>query len=48
LKRHDVDVSLQNLTEVEIAGGLQEHAQVVLSSADSKLLADGARVKAVP
>jgi HlyD family secretion protein len=48
LKRHDVDVALQNLTEVEIAGGLQEHAQVVLSSADAKPLTDGARVKAVP
>jgi HlyD family secretion protein len=48
LKRHDVDVALQNLTEVEIAGGLQEHAQVVLSSADAKPLTDSARVKAVP
>jgi HlyD family secretion protein len=48
LKRHDVEVSLQNLTEVEITAGLPEHSQVALSSADSKPLADGARVKVVP
>jgi HlyD family secretion protein len=48
LKRQDVDVALQNLTEVEITGGLQEHAQVVLSSVDAKPLFDGAHVKAVP
>jgi HlyD family secretion protein len=48
LKRHAVSVSLQNLTEVEIVGGLQEHSQVVLSSADAKPLAEGARVKVVP
>jgi HlyD family secretion protein len=47
LTRQDVEVSLQNLTKVEITGGLQEHAQVVLSSADSKPLIEGARVKVV-
>jgi HlyD family secretion protein len=47
LRRHDVEVSLQNLTEVEIAGGLEEHSQVVLSSVDSKPLFEGERVKAV-
>lgn len=47
LARHEVEVSLQNLTKVEITGGLEEHAQVVLSSADAKPLIDGARVKAV-
>ena len=48
LKRRDVEVSLQNLTEVEItAGGLHEHSQVVLSSADAKPLSDGAHVKVV-
>lgn len=48
LKRHDVEVSLQNLTQVEITSGLPEHTQVALSSADGKPLADGARVKVVP
>jgi len=47
LTRRDVEVSLQNLTKVEITGGLQEHAQVVLSSADSKPLIEGARAKVV-
>ena len=47
LKRRDVEVSLQNLTRVEITGGLPEHAQVALSSADTKPLTDGARVKVV-
>lgn len=47
LKRRDVEVSLQNLTEVEITAGLHEHSQVALSSADAKPLADGAHVKVV-
>jgi HlyD family secretion protein len=48
LKRRDVEVSLQNLTRVEITGGLSENAVVALSSADTKPLSDGARVKVVP
>ncbi|MGB0005683.1 MAG: efflux RND transporter periplasmic adaptor subunit [Candidatus Sulfotelmatobacter sp.] len=47
LKRRDVEVSLQNLTQVEITAGLPEHAQVALSSADTKPLTDGAHVKVV-
>ncbi|MFY9912879.1 MAG: efflux RND transporter periplasmic adaptor subunit [Candidatus Sulfotelmatobacter sp.] len=48
LKRQDVDVSLQNLTRVEITGGLSDHAVVALSSVDpTKPLADGTRVKVV-
>ena len=47
LKRRDVEVSLQNLTEVEITAGLQEHSQVARSSTDAKPLADGAHVKVV-
>ena len=47
LKRRDVEVSLQNLTQVEITAGLPEHSQVALSSNDSKPLADGAHVKVV-
>lgn len=48
LKRREVEVSLQNLTQVEITSGLSEHSVVVLSSADSKPLLDGARAKVVP
>jgi HlyD family secretion protein len=48
LKRRDVEVSLQNLTRVEITSGLPENSVVALSSADTKPLADGARVKVVP
>jgi HlyD family secretion protein len=48
LKRREVEVSLQNLTRVEITAGLPEHSVVVLSSADAKPLVDGARVKVVP
>jgi HlyD family secretion protein len=47
LKRHDVEVSLQNLTQVEITAGLPEHSEVALSSADAKPLVDGTRVKVV-
>jgi HlyD family secretion protein len=48
LKRREVEVSLQNLTQVEITSGLSEHSVVVLSSADAKPLVDGARAKMVP
>jgi len=48
LKRREVEVSLQNLTQVEITSGLSEHSVVVLSSADAKPLVDGARAKVVP
>jgi multidrug efflux pump subunit AcrA (membrane-fusion protein) len=48
LKRREVEVSIQNLTQVEITSGLSEHSVVVLSSADSKPLIDGARAKVVP
>ncbi len=48
LKRQDVDVSLQNLTRVEITSGLPDHAVVALSSVDpTKALSNGARVKVV-
>jgi HlyD family secretion protein len=49
LKRREVEVSLQNLTQVEITAGLPENSVVALSSADAnKPLVDGARVKVVP
>ena len=47
LVRREVEVSLQNLTRVEITGGLPDHAIVALSSVDAKPLTDGARVKVV-
>lgn len=48
LKRQGVDVSLQNLTRVEITGGLSDQAVVALSSVDpTKSLTNGARVKVV-
>ena len=48
LKRREVEVSLQNLTRVEITSGLPEHAVVALSSVEGKPLAEGAHVKVVP
>ncbi len=49
LKRRVVEVSLQNLTRVEITAGLPENSVVALSSAEAnKPLADGARVRVVP
>jgi HlyD family secretion protein len=48
LIRRNVDISLQNLTRVEITGGLPEKAVVALSAADSKPLYDGAPVRVVP
>ena len=48
LKRRGVEVSLQNLTRVEITAGLPENSVVALSSTDAKPLTDGARVKVVP
>ena len=49
LKRREVEVSLQNLTQVEITAGLPENSVVALSSADAnKPLVDGARVRVVP
>ena len=48
LRRRAVDVSLQNLTRVEITSGLSERSTVALSALDSKPLADGTRVQVVP
>jgi HlyD family secretion protein len=48
LKRREVQVSLQNLTRVEITAGLPEHSVIALSSVDTKPLVEGGRVKVVP
>ena len=48
LKRRDVEIALQNLTQVEITAGLPEDAVVALSAEESKPLYDGAPVRVVP
>jgi HlyD family secretion protein len=48
LKRREVQVSLQNLTHVEITAGVPENAVIALSSVDTKPLVEGVRVKVVP
>jgi len=48
LRRQPVEISLQNLTRVEITAGLAERDSVALSSEDSRPLFDGAPVKVVP
>jgi HlyD family secretion protein len=48
LKRQPVEISLQNLTRVEIASGLSDGAQVALPSEESRPLFDGAAVKIIP
>lgn len=48
LKRQPVEISLQNLTRVEITAGLSEGASVALPAEESKPLVDGASVKVVP
>lgn len=48
LKRREVEVSLQNLTRVEISAGLPENSVIALSSVDTKPLVDGAHVRIVP
>lgn len=47
LKRQPVEVSLQNLTRVEITSGLSQGDQVALPEEESKPLYDGAHVKVV-
>jgi len=48
LRRQNVEVSLQNLTQVEITAGLEEGVVVALSPAENKPLVDGAAVTVVP
>jgi HlyD family secretion protein len=48
LKHQPVDFSLQNLTRVEITGGLSEGDKVAVPAEESKPLVDGATVKIVP
>jgi HlyD family secretion protein len=48
LKRESVEISLQNLTRVEITGGLPDGAAVALPAEEPRPLFDGAHVKVVP
>ncbi len=47
LQRRDIQTLLSNLTKVEVAGGISEHATVALSAASSKPLKEGIPVKVV-
>ncbi len=48
LERRTIEISLQNLTRVEVTSGLPENAVVALAPAESKPMTDGARVQVVP
>jgi HlyD family secretion protein len=48
LKRREVQIALQNLTQVEITGGVSDHAVIALNAIDTKPLYDDAPVKVVP
>ena len=48
LTRRDLEITLQNLTRVEVAHGLGENAVIALSAQDPRPLADGTAVKVVP
>lgn len=48
LKRQPVEIALQNLTQVQITGGLAQGAQVALPAEENRPLVDGAPVKVVP
>lgn len=48
LRRRDIEISLQNLTRVEISAGVPENAVIALSAEGSKSLSDGASVKVLP
>jgi HlyD family secretion protein len=45
LKRRDVETSLTNLTQVEVAGGLSEHDVVAINSTNGKPIGNGTQVK---
>ena len=48
LHQQTVSFSLQNLTRVEITGGLNEGDKVALPAEEQKPLVDGAKIKVVP
>ena len=48
LQRRDIQTSVSNLTQVEVAGGIPENAVVALTAVNSKPLHDGLAVKVIP
>jgi HlyD family secretion protein len=48
LKRQPVEIALQNLTQVQITGGLLQGAAVALPAEENRPLVDGAPAKVVP
>jgi HlyD family secretion protein len=48
LRRREVQISIANLTRVEVTGGIPDNAVVVLNSINSKPLRNGLSVKVVP
>ena len=48
LKRQPVEIALQNLTQVQITGGLPQGAKVALAAEENHPLVDGVAVKVVP
>jgi multidrug efflux pump subunit AcrA (membrane-fusion protein) len=47
LQHRNVQISISNLTQAEITGGIPEHAVVALGSTNSKPLHDGLSVRVV-
>jgi HlyD family secretion protein len=47
IRRQNVQTSISNLTKVEVAGGISEHALVAIASTNSKPLRDGLPVRVV-
>jgi HlyD family secretion protein len=47
LKRRDIQTTISNLTQVELANGVAEHALVALASTNSKPLREGVAVKII-
>jgi HlyD family secretion protein len=47
LQRRDVQISISNLTQVEVTGGLKENAQVALAPLNTKPLKNGLAVRVV-
>jgi hypothetical protein len=47
LRRRDIQMSLSNLTQVEVTGGIPANSIVALASVNSKPLRDGLAVKVV-
>lgn len=48
LRRQPVEIALQNLTQVQITGGLSQGTAVALPAEENRPLVDGAPVKVVP